>query len=128
MPSANSDPLTGVANRRGFEEYANTQLAKSNAGEPLSLVVLDIDSFKTINDEIGEAGGDQLLRDVGQLLNRYALGAGFVARFGGDEFEILMRCSLGQASAFAEFLRDQISSHEFIFGAESIHITASLMK
>ncbi len=124
-PQINLDQLTGVANRRGFEEYVDTQIAKQDAGEPLCLIFLDLDRLKEINDRIGHARADQFLREVVQLLVRYAMGTGFVGRWGDDEFAILMRCNLDQASAFAEFLRDQIALHVFRFGVQQVHITAS---
>ncbi len=124
-PHINLDQLTGVANRRGFEEYVDTQITKNDAAEPLCLIFLDLDRLKEINDRIGYAGADQFLREVVQLLVRYAMGTGFVGRWGGDEFAILMRCNLEQATAFAEFLRDQIALHEFRSGGEQVRITAS---
>lgn len=115
----------GVANRREFEAYANAQIAANEAGDPQCLVWLDLDSFKIINHELGHAAGDQILQEVAQILVRCAAGAGFVARFGGDEFVILMQCSLEQGAAFAEFLKEQITLHEFRIGARTVHVTAS---
>lgn len=86
------DGLTGVANRRMFDsmlemEWANAQ----RAGEPLSLILLDIDYFKQYNDHYGHIQGDDCLRNVGQALKNAAIRPrDFVARFGGEEFVLIL--------------------------------------
>ena len=119
------DSLTGVADRRGFHERAKTLLAAREAGESLCLVLLNLDSFKRINDQWGHDAGDHLLREVGHLLRRYALGAGLVARLSGDGFAILLRGDLEQGAALAEFLRDQLATHPFGGETAPIRLTAS---
>ncbi|MBN1566670.1 MAG: GGDEF domain-containing protein [Acidobacteria bacterium] len=124
-PAPMTDKSLGVATRREFEAYANAQIAGNEAGDPQCLVWLDIGSFKIINHELGHAAGDQILQEVAQLLIRCAAGTGFVARFGGDEFVILMQCSLEQGAAFAGFLKEQISLNGFRIGSRTVHVTAS---
>lgn len=119
------DSLTGVADRRGFHERAKALLAASEGGEPLCLVLLNLDGFKRVNDQWGHDAGDRLLREVGHLLRRYALGAGPVARLSGDGFAILLRGDLEQGAALAEFLRDQIAAHPFEGETAPISLTAS---
>jgi len=85
---ATSDPLTGLANRRGFAEMLEANFA---AGTPLSLLYLDLDGFKQVNDRHGHAAGDQLLQGVAQRLRAAAGADDFVARLGGDEFVLLRR-------------------------------------
>jgi diguanylate cyclase (GGDEF)-like protein len=119
------DSLTGVADRRGFHEYAKTLLAADEGGEPVCLLLLNLDNFKYINDRWGHDAGDHLLQEIGHLLRRYALGAGLVARLSGDGFAILLRGHLDQGAALAEFLRDQLATHAFVFEAAPIRLTAS---
>ncbi|MDZ8107421.1 MAG: GGDEF domain-containing protein [Nostoc sp. DedQUE12a] len=125
--SFNLDKLTGTANFRKFNDYAIELLTSKEDGESVCLIYLDIDRFKFINDSHGHVAGDQILQEVGQILQKYSLGAGIVARTGGDKFAICMRGNSEQGKAFAEFLRTQIETHEFRFDKKSsVHITASL--
>jgi len=123
----NLDKLTGTANFRKFNDYANELLTSKEDGESVCLIYLDIDRFKFINDRHGHIAGDRVLQEVGHILQKYSLGAGIVARTGGDKFAICMRGDTEQGKAFAEFLRTQIETHEFWLDEKScIHITASL--
>ncbi|MDZ8236110.1 MAG: GGDEF domain-containing protein [Nostoc sp. ChiQUE01a] len=125
--SFNLDKLTGTANFRRFNDYAIELLTSKEDGESVCLIYMDIDGFKFINDSHGHIAGDQILQEVGQILQKYSLGASIVARTGGDKFAICMRGSTDQGKAFAEFLRTQIETHEFKVGEMScVHITASL--
>jgi diguanylate cyclase (GGDEF)-like protein len=123
--AAKFDPLTGVGNRRALIEHAIALLSDRDAQEPTYLIFLDIDRFKVVNDSLGHAAGDLVLREVGQLLQQYALGARIVARLGGDEFAILMRGNLDRGKAFADFLRTEIAAHEFKIGEHLVWIAAS---
>jgi diguanylate cyclase (GGDEF)-like protein len=123
--SANLDPLTKVANRRALIKYAIGLLSANEAQEPLCLLFLDIDRFKVVNDNLGHGAGDLLLQEIGQLLRQYALGAGIVARHGGDEFAIFVRGSLDRGRAFADFLRTEIAAREFQLGENAVWISAS---
>ncbi len=88
---ARTDPLTGVANFRWFEEVAQREMYSSRRyGGPLSLIYLDLDNFKRINDERGHAAGDQLLRSVASALGTSLRPSDLVARIGGDEFVVLL--------------------------------------
>ncbi|MHB1134731.1 MAG: GGDEF domain-containing protein [Chloroflexota bacterium] len=87
---AEHDPLTGVLNRRAFFEQMQRELRHvERHADPLSLIILDLDGFKTINDTFGHSIGDRALRRVARLLVACARGSDTVARFGGDEFVIL---------------------------------------
>ena len=119
------DPLTGVADRRGFHERANTLLAAREAEEPRCLLLLDLDGFKRVNDRWGRGAGDRVLQAVGPLLRQCAPGAGLVARLGGDEFALLLRGTLDQGAALAEFLRDPLATHPFEGETAPIRLTAS---
>ncbi|MET7424436.1 GGDEF domain-containing protein [Dactylosporangium sp. NPDC005555] len=81
------DPLTGLGNRNLLDEYTRTGLAP---GAPASVLVLDLDGFKAVNDTLGHAAGDELLRVVGARLRAHARDGDLVARLGGDEFVVLL--------------------------------------
>ncbi|TVT55897.1 MAG: GGDEF domain-containing protein [Azoarcus sp. PHD] len=103
-----SDPLTGLLNRRGME-YHLDELAVSGAREPLSVVVLDIDHFKRINDTYGHAVGDVVIRHVAKVMRTAVCAEDVTVRFGGEEFVILMpRRSLEEAEALAESIRVKV--------------------
>jgi diguanylate cyclase (GGDEF)-like protein len=88
-----TDSLTGLHNRRFFEEIIAHELnLHRRYGTPLSLVFLDVDRFKSINDTLGHAAGDNTLRDVASFLTRHVRNADYVFRWGGDEFLILLSC------------------------------------
>jgi diguanylate cyclase (GGDEF)-like protein len=86
---AMEDPLTGLLNRRGFEEAARKQIAKAK-GRCLSVAVCDIDHFKTINDSYGHVDGDAVLVKVAELLRENLRRCDEVSRFGGEEFVMLL--------------------------------------
>lgn len=88
---ARHDSLTGIGNARAFEERAELELERlKRYGEPLTVAYLDIDNFKSINDERGHSGGDEALRNVARQLVAGTRSTDFVARLGGDEFSILL--------------------------------------
>jgi diguanylate cyclase (GGDEF)-like protein len=88
---ARTDPLTGVANFRWFEEEVQREMYSSRRyGGPLSLAYLDLDDFKGVNDERGHAAGDEVLRTVADALRTQLRPTDLVARLGGDEFVVLL--------------------------------------
>ena len=85
------DPLTGLFNRRFFDAGLEQEILRSRrSGNPVSLLILDIDHFKNFNDEYGHEAGDAILRAIGQLLQAQVRGSDVACRFGGEEFVILM--------------------------------------
>lgn len=109
---ANTDRLTGLANRRGLEQaFAKLpQFAAASAREGHVLTLVDLDHFKQVNDTYGHLVGDHLLQSVAQILTRYTRSADITARFGGDEFAIvLVGCSLPKAHIIAEAIRHEIA-------------------
>jgi len=98
---AQSDPLTGLANRNRFGQVLEQEMRTTRrTGQPLSLLVLDIDHFKQLNDNQGHAAGDAVLRALAQILrSRARRPRDLVARLGGDEFAVLLPETSAQAAA-----------------------------
>jgi diguanylate cyclase (GGDEF)-like protein len=86
-----TDPLTGLLDRRGFLEYAKKEVARANRYQrPVSVAYIDVDNFKEINEQLGHAGGDTVLRTIAMSLQHSTRKIDVVARLGGDEFSILL--------------------------------------
>jgi diguanylate cyclase len=122
---ATTDPLTQLLNRRSFLELADYELTQRKRHlAPLAFVLADIDHFKSINDQHGHAVGDAVLKAVSQVLNQAVREQDSVARWGGEEFLILMpNATLEAASMVAERLREKVSAVEVNVGAQSIKIS-----
>jgi diguanylate cyclase (GGDEF)-like protein len=105
------DPLTGLFNRRYFDETLRRELARSRRmASPLSLVVLDVDHFKRVNDGFGHAAGDAVLRAIAQLVRQSIRYGDVACRYGGEELVILMPdCVQADAARRAESLRADIA-------------------
>jgi two-component system cell cycle response regulator len=112
---AQTDPLTGCLNRRGLTTALEQELDRARRYSlALTILLLDIDRFKTINDTRGHIAGDSVLRQVGELLHREARSVDIVARYGGEEFVVVMpETGLQGAAIFAERLRRRISQRDF---------------
>lgn len=108
-----TDPLTGVSNRRALEETLTSMFAMFERYEtPFSLLILDIDKFKEVNDTRGHQQGDQTLKGVAAAIDETVRETDVVARFGGDEFVVLMpQTHLDQAALLAERLRAAVRAH-----------------
>lgn len=121
---ANTDPLTGLLNRRGFE--AAMQLACNEAAhyqQALTLLLIDIDHFKNINDTFGHLAGDKVLRNIGTILSANIKGKDTVGRYGGEEFAILLpSTSLANGRQVGEILRMNIerSRHRSVVAGQEI--------
>ncbi len=120
---AMSDGLTGIANRRLFDLTLQAErLRSARSGQPLALLMIDVDHFKLYNDHYGHAGGDECLRRVAQLLAGCSRRAGdLVSRFGGEEFAILLPgADLAAASKVAQ------TCLETIRGEQIVHATSTV--
>lgn len=124
---ARQDHLTGLNNRRSFIELASPFWSAAERGErPLSLVMMDIDHFKQVNDQYGHKTGDDVLVVVANLLREYGRPSDIVARWGGEEFVILLaETDISQAAGYAERLRQAISEMQVLSGKQLISLTAS---
>lgn len=125
---ANRDELTGSLNRKGIlyaldERFENVQVT----GKPFSLIMLDLDDFKSVNDKFGHAAGDYVLKETALILEKAVRSHDIVGRFGGDEFLLLLaNTSLSIACMVAERIRSQIRGWEFLFEGNKIPLTVSL--
>ncbi|HEX2058785.1 MAG TPA: sensor domain-containing diguanylate cyclase [Actinomycetota bacterium] len=111
---ADTDGLTGIANRRFFETALDREISRAKrSGEQLTLVMLDIDHFKQLNDTHGHQVGDQILQEVGSVLSRACRDFDVPARYGGEEFAVLLPgCSTQESFSAAGRLRKVISEME----------------
>jgi diguanylate cyclase (GGDEF)-like protein len=101
-----TDPLTGCHNRRFFDEIERRELVRHRRyGTPLSVVFVDVNHFKRLNDTLGHDRGDHTLRTIGTLLGRMVRESDYVIRWGGDEFLLLLSCGATEAQAKAEELK-----------------------
>jgi diguanylate cyclase (GGDEF)-like protein len=104
------DPLTGLVNRRGFDEAMHQAWLRSAEGEACALLMIDIDHFKQVNDSIGHRQADEALCQVAAVLRENVRPSDTVARWGGEEFAILLPGTTQPlAATIAERLRQQIS-------------------
>jgi diguanylate cyclase (GGDEF)-like protein len=123
----NLDHLTQLSNRRHFEDVM-TQLGSRRQGDSqtVCLLLLDIDRFKTINDEQGHPAGDAVLIQIGKILQRSLRNTDIAARYAGDEFVVLLRADLDTGRAHAKQLRKAIDEHHFVHNGKEIHTTVSI--
>ena len=125
---ASHDPLTGLLNRRAFEQQLQQLLEKAQTnGTEHVLCYLDLDQFKLINDSCGHTAGDELLRQLGVLLQQQARGRDTLARLGGDEFAILLeRCSIAQAQRVTGAVRNAIERFRFAWDDKIFNVGVSI--
>ncbi|WP_289329169.1 diguanylate cyclase [Pseudomonas sp. 'CRE Jenny 4'] len=122
------DPLTGLPNRAAWSERLDYEVnAWHQRGNSLSLAMLDLDHFKRINDGYGHLAGDKVLKIIANVLSKRLRPTDFIARFGGEEFVLLMADSaLADALAVGEVLREAIAACPFHFKGEPVTITVSM--
>lgn len=121
------DDLTQLYSRAYFDECFEKEFEKIRRyGGHLSLIMLDIDHFKKINDQYGHPQGDEVLRQLAKVINMFLRKADVPVRYGGEEFVLFLpETGLNQAGILAERLRASISDHSFILKQKKIHITVS---
>jgi diguanylate cyclase (GGDEF)-like protein len=125
---ATQDKLTGATNRQVFDVIFNRAAKRADrAGTPLSLIAIDIDNFKEINDTFGHQRGDEVIRAVAQIIEGQVREVDTLCRWGGEEFVLLLEnCDRDQAFDVAEKIRHAVAEHPFHFGAEVKSVTVSL--
>ncbi|HET7885385.1 MAG TPA: GGDEF domain-containing protein [Bradyrhizobium sp.] len=132
-----TDPLTGLGNRKYFDRSLETAVASAiETSEPLSLLMFDIDYFKSFNDSYGHLTGDQVLRLVGMSLKQSIKGQDITARYGGEEFAVVLpNTALRQALTVADHIRRAVMSKELkkkstgeILGRVTISVGVSMLK
>jgi diguanylate cyclase (GGDEF)-like protein len=124
---ARIDTLTELPNRRALDEaFSHFEEILGQTGQPFSMILLDIDHFKEVNDSYGHDAGDALLVLIARSLRENSKTADFVCRVGGEEFVVLLpRCSERPATAVAERYRQAIEVESMQYGDEDISITVS---
>lgn len=115
---ADTDALTGLGNRAAFDKALAATIARSHAtGSPLLLALIDLDGFKAVNDTLGHAAGDEVLRTVGTTLRGLRVAAATIARIGGDEFALLVEDD-DDAAALADAV-----DHALVLSASDFGLT-----
>jgi len=125
---AHTDVLTGLANRRSFDiELARRLAQRQRQGTPLTLLLVDLDRFKSINDSYGHHVGDEALQLVGKTLTEKVPPAATVARIGGDEFAVILSGkSLREATAIGERARQAVAEKPLEFDQQTHQLTLSI--
>ncbi|MCK5461055.1 GGDEF domain-containing protein [Candidatus Gracilibacteria bacterium] len=123
-----NDPLTGLANREKMRYFLDDEIAKfERYGQSLSLIELDLDHFKKINDTHGHLAGDEVLKSISETIKKSIRKTDLAVRYGGEEFIIVLPNTSGEESKnFAERLRKNIEQNMVNFGNKTIKVTASL--
>lgn len=124
---AQTDGLTKVYNRQYFEQLGNSEFARAKRfNSDLTLVMVDIDAFKSINDNYGHIVGDYVLKEAASILMKNIREFDILARFGGDEFVILMpNTDYRSANILIERLKDTLSSSIILYEKQRIKVSAS---
>ncbi|MFO7905355.1 MAG: GGDEF domain-containing protein [Pirellulaceae bacterium] len=128
MSEARTDPLTGLPNRRALDESLSQRLCEwTRHGRPLSVLMIDIDHFKTFNDTYGHQVGDAVLKQVAELLKKAVRESDIVGRFGGEEMMVILPgTEVREACATAVRIRRDVIETPFINGGQPLQITVSV--
>jgi diguanylate cyclase (GGDEF)-like protein len=123
-----TDGLTGLYLRRFFNQRFDEELMRfQEHGTPFTLLILDLDHFKRINDRLGHVAGDQILIQVADILKKEARIADITCRFGGEEFALILPNTPAEGGLImAERIRVKIAERGFLAGSEAIQLTVSI--
>jgi diguanylate cyclase len=103
------DPLTGLGNRRRFDEF----IAGADLPDPTTLLVIDVDHFKLVNDRFSHSVGDQILCDIATILRAHCRAVDVPIRYAGDEFVVFLQSDLETGRQVAERIRRAVADHDF---------------
>ncbi len=125
---ARSDAVTGIANRRGLMDDLTAEVYRAlRYRRPLSVLMIDIDHFKRVNDTYGHAVGDHVLQEVATTMRASVRASDLVARYGGEEFVVVLpETDLVAAALTAEKLRSAIATHDFTEAGRDLEVTVSV--
>ncbi len=125
--AASLDPLTGMFNRRGFAEATSRLIEReANAGRPATMLIFDIDHFKSINDRFGHPAGDEILKLFAIILVNTLRLTDLSGRIGGEEFAALLPCSLEEAVIAAERVREAFANSGIVVEDGPVDTTVSV--
>jgi diguanylate cyclase (GGDEF)-like protein len=125
--AASMDPLTGMFNRRGFAEATSRVIEReANAGRPVTVMIFDIDHFKSINDRFGHPAGDEILKLFAAVVVGTLRITDLSGRIGGEEFAALLPCSLEEAVVAAERVREGFESSGIVDETGPVDTTVSI--
>jgi diguanylate cyclase (GGDEF)-like protein len=118
------DEVTGLYNRRFFSIRLEEEVSRYRRfNHPVSVMLVDLDGFKDVNDELGHGAGDETLRDMADILLKYSRGINVICRYGGDEFAVLLvETSKAGARLYADRIRQVLATYPFANGRR---VTAS---
>ena len=125
--AASIDPLTGMFNRRGFAEATARVIEReANAGRPVTVLIFDIDHFKSINDRFGHAAGDEILKLFAIVVTNSLRMTDLSGRIGGEEFAALLPCSIEEAVHAAERVRESFAASGIAVDDAPVDTTVSI--
>ena len=125
--AAQTDPLTGLFNRRGFADAAAAIMARqAQLGQPVSLLVFDVDRFKSINDRFGHPAGDEILKMFASTITHTLRTSDLSGRLGGEEFAALLPCSVTDAAIAADRVREAFATSDIAIDDVTVETTVSV--
>ncbi len=128
LETANRDPLTGTGNRMAFESQFDREITlASRHGTPFSLMIIDVDHFKRVNDRYGHLSGDCVLRDIASIIQRCIRTSDLLFRYGGEEFVLLLsNTECRGAHRLAERIRKAVEKERFDYLANDARVSVSI--
>ncbi len=125
---SNTDPLTGLSSRRYLEEQMGVEFKRAvRYNHSLSMLMIDLDHFKKINDTLGHLAGDKVLSEVGRRLGKAVRETDFIGRYGGEEFVVILpETHTSDAALIAEKMRELIAERPVFFEGRPINVTVSI--